>query len=166
MNHAIEAGLSGFASFFAMAIVFAIGWLAFKLFNYFVDFSKPDERAMNLSAPKRTTVTIETLTSKDPEPESGTTKDSPVEQSQVAKSISQSHEPSLTKNKKIAVAILVFVLIFVPTKFCPTSGYGCLISGWDFIFNFGSYDRVDMERMIIQLVIAGLICWLLVRNKN
>ena len=166
MNQAIEAGISGFASIIGLAIIFVIGWFAYKAFNFLFDSSKPEPRPTVEPEPKRTTGIVERPFSTDPDTPIGVSEGSSVEQAQFAKPISQSHDRSQAKNKKIAVAILVFVLIFVPTKFCPTSGHDCLTSGWDFIFKFGSYDRVDMERMIIQLVIAGLICWLLVRKKS
>ena len=166
MDQAIEAGLSGFASMIGLAIVFGVGWLAFRAVNSLFDSSKPKPRPPAEPEPKRTTGIVERPFSIEQDTRISEAKVSPVERGDVGKSISQSHDPVQAKNKKIAVAILVFVLIFVPTKFCPTSGHDCLTSGWDFIFNFGSYDRIDMERMIIQLVIAGLICFLLFRKKN
>ncbi len=123
MNQAIEAGLSGFASMIGLAIVFGIGWLAFKAFDFLFDSSKTKPRPTNEPELKRTTGIVERPFSKDPDTPIGVSEGSSVEQAQIAKPISQSHDRSQAKNKKIAVAILVFVLIFVPTKFCPTSGH-------------------------------------------
>jgi len=119
---------------------------------------------MNEPIPKRTTGIVERPFSIELEAPSSTTKRSPIEQSHVAKSTPSSHESNLTKNKRIAVAIVILALIFVPTLYCP--GGSCITSGWEFIFAFGYHDQIDMQRMIIQLAVAGIICWLLVRRKS
>lgn len=166
MNNAIEAGVSGFASIIGLAIIFVIGWFAYKAFNFLFDSSKPEPRPTVEPEPKRTTGIVERPFSKDFGSQVATSKGSPVEQGQFVSSAAESHEQTLSKNKKIAVAIAILALIFVPTLYCSGPGDSCITGDWKFIFKFGSYDRVDMERMIIQLVIAGLICWLLVRKKS
>jgi hypothetical protein len=164
VNQAIEAWLSGFVSMIGLAIIFVIGWLAFKAFDFVFDASKPKAKAMNEPTPKRTTGIVEKPFSRELEAPSSTSKRSPIEQSHVAKSTPSSHESNLTRNKKIAIAIVILALIFVPTLSCSRGS--CITSGWEFIFSFHYDDRIDMQRMIIQLAVAGIICWLLVRKTN
>ena len=166
MNNAIEAGVSGFASIIGLAIIFVIGWFAYKAFNFLFDSSKPEPRPTVEPEPKRTTGIVERPFSKDFCSQVATSKGSPVEQGQFVSSAAESHERPLSKNKKIAVAIAILALIFVPTLYCSDAGDSCITSGWEFIFSFGFKDRLDIQRMLLQLVVAGIICALLIRKKS
>jgi len=165
MNQILESGISGFASGLGLAIIFFVGWLCIRAFNFLFD-SKPKVKEPHESTERRTTGIIERPFSRDEREQRATPRPNPSQPSQFAEPSQGSSEPSPTKNKKIAVAIAILALVFVPTQFCPDPRYGCLTSGWDFIFNFDSDDRVDIQRMLIQLVVAGIICALLLRKKS
>ena len=165
MNQILESGISGFASGLVLAIIFFVGWICLKAFNFLFD-SKPKVNEPQQSSERRTTGIIERPFSRDEREQRATPRPNPPESSQFTEPSPASAEQAQTKNKKIAVAIAILALIFVPTQFCTNSGYGCSTSGWDFIFNFDSDDRVDIQRMLIQLVVAGIICALLIRKKS
>jgi hypothetical protein len=159
MNQILESGISAFASGLGLAIIFFVGRLCIRAFNFLFD-SKPKAKEPHESTERRTTGIIERPFSRDEREQRATPRPNASQPSH------GSTERSPTKSKKIAVAIAILALVFVPTQFCPDPRYGCLTSGWDFIFNFDSDDRVDIQRMLIQLVVAGIICALLLRKKS
>jgi hypothetical protein len=162
MNQAIEAGLSGLASGIGIAILFGIGWLLLKAFH--AVFSEPPKQSTQkgVDSMRKTTGIVERPYSKDesqpltvlrPQGESLPNYESP-----------KPPEGSSQRNRKIAAGIAILALIFVPTKFCGT--YGCSTGGWQFIFDFDYNDQVDMQRMLIQLLVAGIVCWFILRRRD
>lgn len=162
MNQAIEAGLSGLASGIGIAILFGIGWLLLKAFHAI--FSEPPKQSTQQvpDSMRKTTGIVERPYSKD-ESEPVTVL-RPQGESLPIQEAPKSGSGSSQKSRKIAAGIAILALIFVPTKYCGR--LGCNTGGWQFIFDFGYDQEVDIQRMLLQLVVAGIICWLVLRRRN
>ena len=162
MNQLIEAGLSGLASGLGVAILFGIVWLVIKASHAIFPEPMKEGTSQEPDSKRRTTGVIERPYS------TGESKPNSIPRSQAESwpkyEMPKPPEDSSQKNRKIAAGIAILALIFVPTKFCGT--YGCSAGGWQFIFDFDYDDQVDVQRMLIQLVVAGIVCWFILRRRD